>query len=816
MKIKAYSLSDHAVTLQPASQGQMRCHSQPALADEMALASTAQQGWDLLCPLAFVATWNGGSQPEDIKIRLEGANADLIPAFVQSNQGAGILTFYPGYQFKTASDDALWVRGPINAPKDGLYPLERVVDASLLPCTVTMYWQFTRPQQTIRFAAGEPFARLLLYPKSELESMSVEVIEREEAAEAYEQAFQQMVDSPAMRDLFQRLGATVALPIAEATPATSAAQSSPGRWAAQLTNPPPVSCICPTYGRVELLEEAIYSFLQQDYPGQKEMIVLNDYGQQILCFDHPEVRIINLPKHFHSVGEKYKAAVALASHDLLFVWHDDDIYLPHRLSLAVAQFDQKTTFFKADQAWFWNDGKLSGPERNTFHGGSCWRRELFAKAHGYPHLGNGYDRGFEQRCQEDDSSAMRVVSLQPADLYYIYRWRGTASYHFSALGADGQEAQKVVAYVTQRAAQGQIPQGKIQLKPHWKSDYGALVQNYLLGLPATKAAPQEEEIPFPPPFYVIPPPPPLPATQVEQLFQGDYPRRISVILPAANESVLLKRTVDQFVATLPPNSEVIVVDNGSTDGSADFLLNGYCENVQLIQTPDQLGVSGARNRGLAQAQGEIVVFADAHLDLPERWWQPIACTLQRPEVGVVGPGIGVMGKPERSAACGQRIAEAKLRVEWLPWKGVEPYPVPTLGGGFMAMRHDTLKRAGAFDVGMPQWGSEDLEICVRYWLLGYEVWVAPAVTVLHYFRKSNPYKVEWGAVTHNLLRVALLHFSQPRMIRVINALKGHDNFAQAMAYAVESEVWQQRAAFAARRVHDDDWLFAKFAESCEV
>ncbi|MCB0187801.1 MAG: hypothetical protein KDE31_26215, partial [Caldilineaceae bacterium] len=135
---------------------------------------------------------------------------------------------------------------------------------------------------------------------------------------------------------------------------------------------------------------------------------------------------------------------------------------------------------------------------------------------------------------------------------------------------------------------------------------------------------------------------------------------------------------------------------------------------------------------------------------------------------------------------------------------------------FMAMRHDTLKQAGAFDAGMPQWGSEDLELCVRYWLLGYEVWLAPAVTVLHYFRKSNPYHVEWGAVTHNLLRVALLHFNQARMTRVVTALKNDANFAPAMAYAVESDVWLKRAEFAARRVRDDDWLFEKFADSCEV
>jgi len=805
-KIKAHPLYDRAADIRPS-------HIDRDGGQKGSLESI-QVGWNLICPHAFEATWNGGPRPEDVEIQLESVGADQ-PAFVQSQVGEGRLTFYPGYQFKAEGDLLLWARGPINAPKDGLVALEQIVDTTLLPCTVTINWQFTRPHQTVRFEADEPFATLLPWPKSGVKDISLEVVQREEDEATYQQAFQQMADSPALRDVFARLGA--------APPAgdTVAPQPSSQNWAAQLTDPPPVSCICPTYGRVELLEEAIYSFLQQDYPGQKELIVLNDYDRQTLEFEHPEVRVVNLPRRFHSVGEKFKAAAALASHDLIFVWHDDDIYLPHRLSYSVAHCDPDTSFFKADQAWFWNDGQLSGPEHNVFHGGSCWRRDLYRQVHGYPHVGCGYDVEFEQLCREEASNAIRVEAIRPEDLYYIYRWNGTGAYHLSAMSTPGQENQDIAAYVAREAAQGRIPQGQVRLQPRWKSDYLALVRDRLATLPAAKEQPKEAEIPFPPPFHVIPPPP-LPTEQTSQLFRGDYPARISVILPAANESVLLKRTVDQFVATLPSDSQVIVVDNGSTDGSADFLANGGYKalsngvDVHLIRTPEPLGVSGARNRGLAQAQGEIVVFCDAHMDLPERWWQPIVLTLQRPEVGVVGPGIGVMGRPDYPVACGQRIAEAKLRVEWLIRDGAEPHPVPTLGGGFMAMRHDTLKQAGAFDAGMPQWGSEDLELCVRYWLLGYEVWVAPAVTVLHYFRKANPYKVSWGAITHNLLRVALLHFGQARIARVIGALKNDAKFADAMAHAVESDVWQKRAEFAARRARDDDWLFEKFADTCQV
>jgi len=72
------------------------------------------------------------------------------------------------------------------------------------------------------------------------------------------------------------------------------------------------------------------------------------------------------------------------------------------------------------------------------------------------------------------------------------------------------------------------------------------------------------------------------------------------------------------------------------------------------------------------------------------------------------------------------------------------------------------------------------------------------------------------SLTHNQLRVALLHFNAARMGRVLNALRNHARFGAALAMAFESDVWQKRADLAARRVRDDDWLFEKFSDSCHV
>ncbi|MBX3011291.1 MAG: glycosyltransferase family 2 protein [Caldilineaceae bacterium] len=246
---------------------------------------------------------------------------------------------------------------------------------------------------------------------------------------------------------------------------------------------PAVSCICLTYGRPHVLEEAIYAFLQQDYAGRKELIILNDYAAQTLHFDHPEVQVFNCAKRFSTVGEKMNAAVALASHDLLFVWDDDDIYLPHRLRFSVAHFDNHKGFFKPDKAWLLNNGELRGPLQNLFHVGSCWSRRLFDGVRGYVADGTGYDLVFEERLAKHFPGATRPYLIQPADIYYIYRWGGTGSYHMSRFGHYKAGAnvghEQVAAFVQQQVGRGEIQHGVIALQPHWDADYSQLVANML-------------------------------------------------------------------------------------------------------------------------------------------------------------------------------------------------------------------------------------------------------------------------------------------------------------------------------------------------
>ncbi|HYM09837.1 MAG TPA: glycosyltransferase [Bryobacterales bacterium] len=282
--------------------------------------------------------------------------------------------------------------------------------------------------------------------------------------------------------------------------------------------------------------------------------------------------------------------------------------------------------------------------------------------------------------------------------------------------------------------------------------------------------------------------------------------RISVIVTALNEGAYLRRTVEHFEASLPADSEIVVVDDGSTDGSTEFLEGG---GRARLERSHHSGVAKARNRGAGLTSGEILVFADAHIAVEPGWWAPLADVLANPSVGAVAPAVAVMHEAERKGY-GLQLLGPDLTMDWMDWQGDEPHPVPLLPGCCWAMRRETFEAAGGFDGGMIRWAMEESEMSLRLWLLGYELWLAPQVQVAHLFREARPYAVDWNAVLHNKLRLAFVHFEPERIARVVEALREDDGFASAVALTVESDVAARRAWFAARRSRGDAWFFERF------
>jgi hypothetical protein len=117
-------------------------------------------GWEILCPESIIAMWDGRDALDGVYVRTERGSA---AHFAVSHFGSGVLTFHPGYLFRTNPGWALWARGAPNVVKDGIAPLDGVVETDWLPFTFTMNWKFTRPGE-VRFEEGEPFCFVTPFP----------------------------------------------------------------------------------------------------------------------------------------------------------------------------------------------------------------------------------------------------------------------------------------------------------------------------------------------------------------------------------------------------------------------------------------------------------------------------------------------------------------------------------------------------------------------------------------------------------------------------------------------------------------------------
>lgn len=154
-------------------------------------------------------------------------------------------------------------------------------------------------------------------------------------------------------------------------------------------NLPKVSCICPTFARVYLLEEAIESFLRQDYKGEKELIICNDFYQQELVYEHPEVKIYNLPERCPTLGDKKNQTYSYATGEYMIIWEDDDIFLPGRISRLVNAILEINSEFMFEGPHIILYGGKINYQPFTTAGSNIISKKLFEEIGGFPLINSG-------------------------------------------------------------------------------------------------------------------------------------------------------------------------------------------------------------------------------------------------------------------------------------------------------------------------------------------------------------------------------------------------------------------------------------------
>src|SRR3989442_1887498 len=188
--------------------------------------------------------------------------------------------------------------------------------------------------------------------------------------------------------------------------------------------------------------------------------------------------------------------------------------------------------------------------------------------------------------------------------------------------------------------------------------------------------------------------------------RGVEPPCVSVVIPVYNGERYLADAIQSVRDQTYQNFEVIVVDDGSTDGSAE-VAQSFGEAIRYVHEANG-GVCKARNTGMAVARGGYLAFLDQDdLWLPEKLVVQVAYLDSHPEVGAV--------------YCQSQVLEnGEVRSDLYYTEPVKDDLVGVIRGPCLLMtttlfRREVLQKIGGFDEAFIGAGAEDMDLTLRLW-----------------------------------------------------------------------------------------------------
>ena len=201
--------------------------------------------------------------------------------------------------------------------------------------------------------------------------------------------------------------------------------------------------------------------------------------------------------------------------------------------------------------------------------------------------------------------------------------------------------------------------------------------------------------------------------------------RVCVFMPVYNGEPFLAAAIDSVLAQTFADLELVIVENGSSDGSRDTARDACRRDprVRLVEHARPLGIVGAGNAAIAAARAPLVARQDQDdLSHPRRLERQVACLDRAPEavaVGTLCDGVD---------AAGRRVRPRDR------WRLVGRRPLPPFPHGSVCMRRSAFERAGGYRNGTHHW--EDVDLFLRLVQLG-PILVLPEALYHYRFHTSS-------------------------------------------------------------------------------
>ena len=249
--------------------------------------------------------------------------------------------------------------------------------------------------------------------------------------------------------------------------------------------------------------------------------------------------------------------------------------------------------------------------------------------------------------------------------------------------------------------------------------------------------------------------------------------RVSVIIPSYNDRPFLSMALDSIKKQTFEDYEIIVVDDGSTDGTAEWLAQSNNPKLRILRQPNQ-GPSSARNLGITHAKGEYIAFLDAD-DLwhPTKLEKQVHCLDSFPQAGLVNAGV-IKIDSQGNQNKGSHLPE-QSNSDW-PNIAVEN-SIPC--GSVPLVRKNCFKQLGGFDSQLKS--AEDWEMWIR---------IAEKFEIKTVQEYLVYYRIYSGSSSHNLQlhlegRIAVIERTFSRLPESLVKLK-----STALGRAYLSVAWR--------------------------
>lgn len=214
--------------------------------------------------------------------------------------------------------------------------------------------------------------------------------------------------------------------------------------------------------------------------------------------------------------------------------------------------------------------------------------------------------------------------------------------------------------------------------------------------------------------------------------------KVSLVILNHNQYEVTRDCLKSLKEVCYPAFDVILVDNGSTDGSGERL---RCEfpYIEIVPLPENLGPSGGRNAGVRaalDAEADYVLFLDNDTVVSPRFLTELVAAAEgNPAAGAVSPAILIFDRPNEVFSLGgiyyPRLAHGRLRYVGRPAADIPQEIIDSdwLGTGALLCRRALLDEIGFFDEDLLR--SEDLEWGLRVRRAGYKLYAVPSAVVWH-------------------------------------------------------------------------------------